>query len=164
MEWYCSIYYWKNSVYIQIWKVQTRVVQGSTVCLSAVCVCSVASDSLRPHGLQPSRLLCSWDSPGKNVGVGCHFLFQGIFPNHGWTRVSCIDRRVLYVCYCKESFREWFEVNPESNQLCLPTYFSPLLSSPHEPPSVLSTTICTWSASPQYDYVNHVICAQHWIF
>ena len=35
---------------------------------------------LQPHGLQPVRLLCPWDSPGKNTGVGCHFLFQGIFP------------------------------------------------------------------------------------
>ena len=40
---------------------------------------SVLSDSLRPHGLQPSRLLCPWDFPGKNTGVGCHFLLQGIF-------------------------------------------------------------------------------------
>ena len=38
--------------------------------------CSVVSDSLRPHGLWPPRLLCPWDSPGKNTGVGCHFLFQ----------------------------------------------------------------------------------------
>ena len=34
------------------------------------------SDSLRPHGLQPTRLLSPWDSPGKNTGVGCHFLLQ----------------------------------------------------------------------------------------
>ena len=33
--------------------------------------------------LQPSRLLCQWDSPGKNTGVGCHFLLQGIFPTEG---------------------------------------------------------------------------------
>ena len=37
----------------------------------------------RPHGLQPFRLLCPWDSPGKNPGVGCHFLLQGIFPTQG---------------------------------------------------------------------------------
>ena len=37
---------------------------------------------LQPHGLQPSRILCPWYSPGKNSGVGCHFLFQGIFPIH----------------------------------------------------------------------------------
>ena len=41
------------------------------------------SDSLRPHGLQPTRVLCPWDSPGKNTGVGCHFLLQGIFPTQG---------------------------------------------------------------------------------
>ena len=34
------------------------------------------SDSLRPHTWQPTRLPCSWDSPGKNTGVGCHFLLQ----------------------------------------------------------------------------------------
>ena len=39
--------------------------------------------SLRPHGLQPARLLCPWDSPGKDTGVGCHALLQGIFPTQG---------------------------------------------------------------------------------
>ena len=34
----------------------------------------------RFHKLQPTRLLCPWDSPGKNTGLGCHFLLQGIFP------------------------------------------------------------------------------------
>ena len=34
---------------------------------------------LQPHGMQPSRLLCPWGFPGKNTGVGCHFLLQGIF-------------------------------------------------------------------------------------
>ena len=44
---------------------------------------SVMSDSLQPHALQPSRLLCLWDFPGKNTGVGCHFLLQGIFLTQG---------------------------------------------------------------------------------
>ena len=34
------------------------------------------SDSVRPHRRQPTRLCCPWDSPGKNTGVGCHFLLQ----------------------------------------------------------------------------------------
>ena len=33
-------------------------------------------DSVRPHRLQPTRLARPWDSPGKNAGVGCHFLLQ----------------------------------------------------------------------------------------
>ena len=43
----------------------------------------VLSDSLRPHGLQPARLLSSWNSPGKNTGVGCHSLLQGDLPDPG---------------------------------------------------------------------------------
>ena len=35
---------------------------------------SVMSDSSRPYGLQPTRLLCPWDFPGKSTGVGCHCL------------------------------------------------------------------------------------------
>ena len=38
--------------------------------------CSVASDSLQPHGLQPTRLLHPWDFPGKSTGVGCHCLLR----------------------------------------------------------------------------------------
>ena len=45
--------------------------------------CSVLSNSLRPRGLQPTRLLCPWDSPGMNTGVGCHSVLQGIFPTQG---------------------------------------------------------------------------------
>ena len=37
------------------------------------------SDFLRPHGLDPSKLLCPWDFPGKYAGMGSHFLFQAIF-------------------------------------------------------------------------------------
>ena len=37
---------------------------------------SVMSDSVRPHRQQPTRLPGPWDSPGKNTGVGCHFLLQ----------------------------------------------------------------------------------------
>ena len=44
---------------------------------------SVVSDSLKPHGLQLTRLFCPWDSPGKNSGVACHALVQGIFLTQG---------------------------------------------------------------------------------
>ena len=51
-------------------------------------LCSAVSDSLWPHGLQPTRLLCPWDSPGKNPGVGCHFLFWGSSWPRDQTRIS----------------------------------------------------------------------------
>ena len=41
------------------------------------------SNSLWPHGLEPLRLLHPRDIPGKNSGVGCPFLLQGIFPTQG---------------------------------------------------------------------------------
>ena len=44
---------------------------------------SVVSNSLQPRGLYPARLLCPWGSPGKNTGVGCHFLLQGTFLTQG---------------------------------------------------------------------------------
>ena len=50
------------------------------------CECSltsVMSDPLWPHGQQPTRLLCPLGSPGKNTGVGCHALLQGIFLTQG---------------------------------------------------------------------------------
>ena len=64
--------------------------QLSVVGLKRNCCCfcccfrhSLMSDSLGPHGLQPSRLLCPLDFPGKNTGVGCHFFLQGIFLTQG---------------------------------------------------------------------------------
>ena len=53
---------------------------ASSVCSLCCCCCcwvaSVVSDSVRPHRQQPTGLRCPWDSPGKNTGVGCHFLLQ----------------------------------------------------------------------------------------
>ena len=48
---------------------------------------------LRPHGLQPTRLLNPWDSSGKSTRVGCHFLLQGIFLTQG---SSLYCRQILY--------------------------------------------------------------------
>ena len=57
---------------------------------------SVVSDSFEPHGLQPTRLLCLWNSPGKNTGVGCHSLLQGIFLNQGLNPGLLHCRQILY--------------------------------------------------------------------
>ena len=45
-----------------------------------VCCHSVMSNSLQPHGLWPARLLCPWDSPGKDSGMGCPVLLRWILP------------------------------------------------------------------------------------
>ena len=53
-------------------------------------------DSLRPHGLLPTRLLCPWDFPGKNTGVRCHSLLQGIFMTQGSNLGLLHCRQILY--------------------------------------------------------------------
>ena len=47
-------------------------------------------------GLQPARLLCPWDSPGKNTGVGCHAPLQGVFPTQGSNSGLPYCSRILY--------------------------------------------------------------------
>ena len=45
---------------------------------------------MQPHGLEPTGLLCPCNFPGKNTGVGCHFLLQGFFWPKDWTHISYI--------------------------------------------------------------------------
>ena len=64
-----------------------------------LCCCLIAKSCLsllQPHGLQHTRLLCPWDFPGKNTGVGCHFLLQGIFLTQGSNLHILLDRQILY--------------------------------------------------------------------
>ena len=53
-----------------------------------------------PLDCRPPGFLCPWDSPGKNTGVGCRFLLQGIVLTHGWSpHLPCLlhRRRILYL-------------------------------------------------------------------
>ena len=58
----------------------------------------VVSDSLWPHGLQPTRLLCPWNFPGKSFEVGCHSLPQKISPAQGLNPGILHCRQILYHC------------------------------------------------------------------
>ena len=55
------------------------------------------SDSLRPHRLQPTKLLCPWNSPGKDTGLGIHSLLQRIFPTQGSNWSLLHFRKILYL-------------------------------------------------------------------
>ena len=69
--------------------------EGEFIDISMRCVsCSVVSDSLRPHRLYATGLLCPRDFPGKDTGMGCHFFLQGIFLSQGSNPcllVSCVS-------------------------------------------------------------------------
>ena len=107
---------------------------------------SVVSDSSRPHGLYPTRLLCPWNFPGKSTGVGCHFLLQGIFPTQGLNPGLLHCRQTLYplshqgresqwrVCYGESHFhhnlRETYRMSLRLEPLKDKSFY-PLASIPH---------------------------------
>ena len=67
------------------WCEKVNQVEGMWVLVTQPC-----PTPLRPHGLSTARLLCSWNSPGKNTEFNSHSLLQGIFLTQDWTQVSCI--------------------------------------------------------------------------
>ena len=69
---------------------------------------SVMSDSVRPHGLQPARLLRPWDSPVKNTGMGCHAFLQGIFPTRDQTQVSRMTGRFFTIWATSKAQEFWW--------------------------------------------------------
>ena len=77
------------------------------------------SNSVRPHRGKPTRILCPWDSPGKNTGVGCHFLLQKHFVS---ILITVLQGAILYdlsklvmsdVCFFHGSFSFLLHFPPE---------------------------------------------------
>ena len=66
---------------------------------------SVVSDSLWPRGLQHTRLLCPWNSPGKYTGIVYHFLLQGIFPTQELNPGLPHCRQILTISVTREEKR-----------------------------------------------------------
>ena len=69
--------------------------------------CSVGSDSWQPHGLKPARLLCPLDYSGKNTGVGCQSLLEGIFLTQGLNLGLSHCRQIIYCLSHQESPIMW---------------------------------------------------------
>ena len=67
-----------------IQSIKHLVEQKGGCCCCCCSATSVTSNPLWPYRLQPTSLLCPWDSPGKYTGVGCHALLQGVFPTRDW--------------------------------------------------------------------------------
>ena len=90
-----SLFYTAASHYI--FYIRQCICMCVCVCIN-LCVCvlsrSVMSDSLQPHGLQPTRLLCPWDSPGRNTGVGC-LCYSQFIP---FSPPPCVHKSIVYVC------------------------------------------------------------------
>ena len=74
----------------------TKCFLSNHVSISESVSYSVMSDSLWPHGLQPTRFSCPWNSPGKNTGVGLPFPSPGIFLTQGSNPGLLHCRQILY--------------------------------------------------------------------
>ena len=66
---------------------------------------SVVSNSFQPHGLLPTKLLCLWNSPGKNTGVSCCSLLHGVFLTQGSNPGLLHCRQILYHLSYEGSFK-----------------------------------------------------------
>ena len=99
-----------------------------------------------------ARILCPWDSPGRNTGVGCHTLLEGIFPTQGSNLrllcVSCISRQVLYHSCHLGSPWAWFRESSQERHRLLGLAAS---SGSCHPPRAAGAgqTSCTWRAAWQ---------------
>ena len=120
----------------------TLKVSVQMLCRTCSCcclVCSVLSNSLWPHELYPARLLCPWDSPGKNTGVGCHFLLLGNLPMQGLNPHLLHCRWIVYHWATREALNllSTMDILEGASQ-----------SKPHKPcrciPALASTVHPTW--------------------
>ena len=77
-KWVKDLYVEKETIkFLGGWNYTFQGSKGLSCCCCCCCwVTSVGSNSVQPHRQQPTRLPHPWDSPGKNTGVGCHFLLQ----------------------------------------------------------------------------------------
>ena len=104
---------------------------------------SVVSNSLRPLGLQPARLLCLCSFPGKNSGVGCYFLLQPTRLPRPWDSPG---KNTGVGCHC---LLQCMKVKSESEvaQSC-PTLVTPQTAAYQAPPSMGFSRQEYWSGVP----------------
>ena len=113
-----------------------------------VCLCSDMSESMWPHGLQPTRLLCPWNFPGKNSRVDCYFLLQGIFLtqelNLCLLYLLCWQLDSLPLCHLVSPHPQGKNRKKFKNQaaICKSLAFITLL-------------YCSWSLDHSNSYIDH---------
>ena len=96
-SWFPSCKLGMTAIYSRATVKMNNNIQSSVLGMDTVCVHMLSRFS---HvqlfvTLEPTRLLCPWDSPGKNTGVGCHALLQRIFPTQ-IQNLCLLGRRILY--------------------------------------------------------------------
>ena len=96
--------YTNNAFHIKIrWKISSKHYFKRNLFMKVHAQSLSHLQLLWPHGLKPTRLLCPWHSPGKNTGVGCHSLLQGIFLIQGLNPVSLIAHKLFTIWATREA-------------------------------------------------------------
>ena len=112
------------------------VVSSGILWTSVQLSCSVMSDSLRPHGPEPTRLLCLWDSLGKNTGVGSiqfsHSVVSDSLQPHGQWTAACQASLSITNSWSPPKLMSIELVKPSSHLILC----HPLLLLPPIPPSI----------------------------
>ena len=95
------------------------------------------SDSVRPHRWQPTRLPRPWDSPGKNTGVGCHFLLQCMkVKNESEVAQSCLTLAIPWTAarqappsmgFSRQELLEWGAIAFRSTLFIIDRTLSPVI-------------------------------------
>ena len=111
----------------------------SKCCLNENVSHLVVSNALQPHGLQPTRLLCPWNSPGKNTGLGSHSFLQGIFLTQGLNPGLLHCKHCLY---CLSHQDQFSSVTQSCLTLCNPMDCSiPGFPVHHQLPELVQTHV-----------------------
>ena len=117
------------------------------------------SDSTTPWTVA-TRLLCPWDSPGKNTRVGCHFLLQGIFPSQGLNLGLLHCRQILYQLSYEGSHDEDNGPVPPTLQQATADLHLPLPDTHgHSQESLSQSLVGSLLLSPGSWCAEHFVCA-----
>ena len=159
-------FFWLATIWIC--PLELRECQGGCCC--CCCIASVVSDSVRPHRRRPTRLPRPWDSPGKNTGVGCHFLLQCVkMKSESEVAQSCLTLRNAMDCSLPGSFihgifqarvLEWGAITsqPQVNSRPFSWYATGTYNCTRF--SCLKT-FCDYNYRPSIDQGGHTVAREH---
>ena len=130
-------------------------IQHSFASVRACSVASVVFDSLQCYGLQPAKLPCAWNFPGKNTGVGCHSLLQGIFPAQGSNPGLLNCRQILYHLSYQMVFVDIRILNEDSQDVTYGNFDS---QTPHQAQRHFLRTALQSDTLPTYVLQRDQVC------
>ena len=122
--WVCICHVWNSAFLITVIWAPVCV-----QCLSHIRLFPTPWPAAPKSAMPPARLLCPWDSPGKNAGMGCYFPLRGPSQPRDWTCISyvfCLSKQILRHCATLEALT-WAQSTPNFYSMFLQSLFIVLL-------------------------------------